>query len=51
MPYVCMVFLAETMMEIKSSKKKMSGMEGTSSSMVVEEMRQPHQAQQFTDTE
>ena len=50
MPYVCMVYFAETMMASEIRKKNVSGMEGTSSNMVVEELRQPHQVQQFADT-
>ena len=51
MPYVCIVYFVETTMERKSNKWKMSGMEGTSSSMAIKDRLQPHQAQQFTDTE
>lgn len=37
-------------MERKSGKQKMSRIEGTASSMVVEDRLQPHQAHQFADT-
>jgi len=37
MPYVCIVYFAETIMARKSGKQKMSGIEGTSSSMAIED--------------
>jgi len=51
MPYVHIVCPIEAQMVRKIGKRKMSEIEGTSISMAIEDRLQPHQAQQFPDTE